>query len=268
MRLVSAGILGLLVSVALAQTEQLPQQPQRSELPPAFEHHQPARDGGVREVLESIVIPPIPNAPFRATLATEAVKYSFDGATLTFVNQRHIARDGQGRIYEERWLLVPKNSHLKSYMNWIQIADPKQRTLYNCSPQKKICDLVVYDPAQDLSAAQPHTGSPHLVQTEKGSQSWEDLGARNILGVDTVGFRETTITNAGVLGNDQPLISMSEYWHSDRLGINLLSIRSSPFFGRQTFTITELTAGEPDEQLFELPDYPIHDQRTSPPISQ
>lgn len=268
MRLVSAGMIGLFAWACMAQTEQLPQQPQRSELPPALQRHQPARDGGVREVLESIVIPPIPNAPFRATLATEAVKYSFDGATMIFVNQRSIARDGQGRIYEERWLLVPKNSNVKSYLNWIQIADPKQRMLYNCSPQKKICDLLVYDPAEDLSAAKQRTGPFHIVQTEKGSQSWEDLGARNILGIDTVGFRETTIMNAGVLGNDQPLVSMSEYWHSDRLGINLLSIRSSPFFGKQTFTITELSVGEPDEQLFQLPNYPVHDQRKTPPISQ
>lgn len=268
MRLVSAGILGLFAALSIAQTEQLPQQPQRSELPPALARHQPARDGGVREVLESIVIPPIPNAPFRATLATEAVKYSFDGATMTFVNQRHIARDGQGRIYQERWLLVPKDSKVKSYMNWIQIADPRQRTLYNCSPQKKICDLLVYDPAEDLAAAKPRTSPAHIVQSEKGSQSWEDLGPRNILGVDTVGFRETTITNVGVLGNDQPLVSTSEYWHSERLGINLLSIRSSPFFGKQTFTITELAVGEPDQQLFELPDYPVHDQRKTPPISQ
>lgn len=268
MRLVSAGILGLFASLSIAQTEQLPQHPQRSELPPALQRHQPALDGGVREVLESIVIPPIANAPFRATLATEAVKYSFDGATMTFVNQRHIARDGQGRIYEERWLLVPKNSKVKSYMNWIQIADPKQRMLYNCSPQKKICDLLAYDPAEELAAAKPRIGPAHIVQSEKGSQSWEDLGARNILGVDTLGFRETTITNAGVLGNDQPLISTTEYWHSERLGINLVSIRSSPFFGKQTFTITELTVGEPDPQLFELPDYPVHDQRNNSPISE
>ena len=108
------------------------------------QHSRPAvQDGGVREVLESIVIPPIPHAPFTATLDTEATKYTADGATMTFVNERHIARDGQGRIYEERWLLVPKNSNVKSWMNWIQIADPKQRTLYNCSPQKHICDLLV-----------------------------------------------------------------------------------------------------------------------------
>ena len=94
MRTVMAGILGLVTSICLAQTQEPPPQlPQRSELPPAIQRNQPSTDGGVREVLESIVIPPIPHAPFFATLDTEAVKYSADGATMTFVNERHIARD-------------------------------------------------------------------------------------------------------------------------------------------------------------------------------
>jgi len=37
-------------------------------------------DGGVREVLESIVVPPIPHEPFTATLITEWVRYTPDGA--------------------------------------------------------------------------------------------------------------------------------------------------------------------------------------------
>ncbi len=270
MRYLLAGILVLTGSMCAAQThEPMPSQPPRNDVPATPHHPQATRDGGNREVLESIVIPPIPNAPFFATLATESVKYSADGASMTFVNERHIARDGKGRIYEERWVLVPKNSGVKSYMNWIQIADGKLRTLYNCSPQKHICELLVYDPEDDLSAAQLRPQGARTVQNERGSQSWEDLGTRNILGVDTTGIRETTITNAGVLGNDQPLTSFTEFWHSQHLGLNLLSIRSSPFFGKQSFTITELTVGEPDSSLFQLPaGYTVNDQRKNPPISQ
>ena len=143
MRLLLAGILGLSSFFCAAQTrEPMPPQPQRTgSSPPRPGHARPALDGGNREVLESIVIPPIPNAPFFATLATEAVKYSADGATMTFVNERHIGRDRRGRIYEERWLLVPKGSGIKSEMNWIQIADAKEHTLYNCSPQRHVCEL-------------------------------------------------------------------------------------------------------------------------------
>jgi len=257
--LISIAVVLLLTSQpGLAQAPQLPS---RRPVPAT-------QDGGVREVLESIVIPPIPHAPFFATLDTEATKYTADGATMTFVNERHIARDGQGRIYEERWFLVPKNGNVKSQMNWIQIADPKQRTLYNCSPQRHICDLLVYDPASDLAAASPRMGTSRTLPHADGNVTWEDLGKRNIAGIDTVGARETTTMNAGTLGNDQPLTSMREYWHSDQLGINLLSIRTGPMFGKQTFTITEINATEPDPQVFELPaGYTVQDQRKNPPIS-
>jgi hypothetical protein len=228
-----------------------------------------ARDGGVREVLESIVIPPIPHAPFTATLATEATKYAAGGATMTSVNERRIARDAQGRVYQERWYLVPKNGKIKSSMNWIQLEDPKKHTLYNCSTAMKICELLVYDPSSELAAAARRRQGPSgALPNGDGNQSWEDLGHRNIAGVDTVGTRETTILNAGTMGNDEPLTSTSEYWHSDQLGINLLSVRSSPFFGKQTFNIIELTVGEPDAQLFALPaGYQINDQRKNPQIS-
>jgi hypothetical protein len=55
------------------------------------------------------------------------------------------------------------------------------------------------------------------------------------------------------MGNDEPLSSVREFWHSDELGINLISIRTGPMVGKQNFTITEITQGEPDPQLFALP---------------
>jgi hypothetical protein len=272
MRSLIAGILCFtgIWFVSLACLAQTPQQEQPQPAPPpdgGVRQAAPSRDGGVREVLESIVVPPIAHAPFYATLATEWVKYAADGGSMTLVNERHIARDAQGRVYEERWILVPKNSEMKSYMNWIQIGDPKQHTLYNCSPQRHVCDLLTYDPAHDLGAAILRKGATR--QLKNGTRTWEELGTRNILGVETVGVRDTTITDAGTMGNDQPLTNLSEYWHSDQLGINLLSIRSSPFFGKQTFTMTELTASDPDPQLFELPaGYKINDKRQNSPISQ
>jgi hypothetical protein len=79
MRTSTAGILWLTSLACLAQT-------------PEIRRSGPAsQDGGVREVLESIVIPPLPNVPFTATLATEATKYTADGASMTYVNERRIA---------------------------------------------------------------------------------------------------------------------------------------------------------------------------------
>jgi len=55
-------------------------------------------DGGTREVLESIVIPPKANAPFFLLLQTEWVKTLHDGGTIISENQRRMARDTIGRI--------------------------------------------------------------------------------------------------------------------------------------------------------------------------
>src|SRR5580698_9149911 len=82
------------------------------------------RDGGVSEVLQSIYIPPLVNAPFTAIVHTEWTRPLGGGGSYTFVNQRQVARDSHGRIYEERWLLVPKGSQDQSRMDVIQIADP------------------------------------------------------------------------------------------------------------------------------------------------
>ena len=85
MRIPIVGALWLIGLAGMAQDQQ-----------PQHYPHPAARDGGVREVIESIVIPPIPHAPFSATLATEWVKYTADGVSITLVNERHIARDAQG----------------------------------------------------------------------------------------------------------------------------------------------------------------------------
>src|SRR5215472_7319452 len=109
-------------------------------------------DGGSRQVLESIVIPDKTNSPFLATLHTEWVRGSSESGTITLVNNRRIARDSSGRIYQERWLLVPKNRNDDSEMNAKQISDPNQHTLYTCVflREPKICTLTYYSPSTSV----------------------------------------------------------------------------------------------------------------------
>ena len=257
MRLQAAAVLcaGLLAGVVCAQDVQ----PTRPVMP--------AQDGGVREVMESIVVPPIPNAPFTATLATEWARPTPDGGTITLVNRRQIARDNLGRIYEQRWALVPKNGDAKSIMTWIQVADPSQHTVYNCNAIKLVCDLLTYDSAPDLVAAVEHTPAPGPLRGGRGSVQVESLGMKTVAGMDTVGTRVTTTLAPGVMGNDRPVTRTTETWRSEQLALNLISIRSAPLTGTQTFTITELDPNPPDPQLFQPPDgFKVVDQRaTAPP---
>jgi hypothetical protein len=225
----------------------------RTQSPPV-EKQVHVEDGGTREVLESIVIPPLANAPFTLTLQTEWVRALADGGTITLVNERRIARDSMGRIYEERWFLVPKNGKIKSRMTTIQIADPNNHTLYNCFfDGQHICTLVNYS-ATTSTVFKVDGPPPGPLPNDAGYVTRESLGNQLIANVDTVGTRESVVYNPGVFGNDQKLTVSREYWYASQLGINLLSKRSDPRFGTQAFTVTNVDLSEPASQLFDLPE--------------
>jgi hypothetical protein len=228
------------------------------------------RDGGVSETLQSIYIPPLLNAPFSAIVHTQWIRPLPEGGTYTVVNQRLVARDSRGRIYEERWLLVPKGSDVKSQMNVIQVADPSQRTLYNCFTLVKPHRCMMLDFFESPTAIyKPDTGRTGALPNGKGSSTHEDLGIRTIAGVETTGTRDMTIINAGVNGNDRPYSITREFWFAQNIGINLLSELSGPRIGKQIFTLTDVSFAEPDPALFELPDgYEVVDRRKSAPPAE
>lgn len=218
-------------------------------------------DGGVSQVLQSIYIPPIHDSPFTAIVHTEWARPLAGGGSETLVNQRMVARDRDGRIYEERWLLVPKNGNVKSPKNLIQIYDADKHSGYDCfllGPKHGKCELMDYFPSPPAGVAFKTGPLPG----NTGYRSHEDLGTRNIEGIETVGTRDTTVVNPGVMGNDQQMSFVREYWHSPKLGINLISIVSDPRFGRQTFALTDISVTEVDPKYFQLPDgFVIEDER-------
>ena len=226
-------------------------------------------DGGVtytrgEELLESIYVPSLTNAPFSLTLVTEWSRPIQNGGTYTIVNSRPIKRDGAGRIYMERWLLSPKGSNIPSRMSWIQIGDPVAHTYYECSALRHVCELTTvrsfptrrYDPTAIKSGP---------FNNGKGSRTHEDLGEQFFAGVPVHGYRDTTTINAGALGNDLAMSTVREFRYSPELGINLTSVLDTPPVGRQSFTVTEISTTEPDPKFFQPPEgYKVVDHRTPP----
>lgn len=236
--------------------------------PPAPAQQYYVEDGGAHGgVLESIVIPPKRDAPFTLSLQTEWVRSLPDGGTITIANQRRIARDAEGRIYQERWVLVPKDGNVESRMTTIQISDPNNHTLYNCFmlDPKKQCELSTFTPSPNAiyKFQGPPTGP---LPNGMGEAIHEDLGTQLVAGVETTGSRDTVIYNPGLFGNDRKMSIEREFWYSPKLGFNLLSKRSDPRIGTQTFTATDLILSEPDPKLFDLPEgYKIVDRRRPTP---
>ena len=213
------------------------------------------KKGVVAEVLESIYIPTIAGAPFSAVVHTEWVRYMADGGTYTLVNQRPIARDSQGRIFEERWFLVPKNGRIASEKTTIQIGDPNAHTLYNCFVLSKPRKCTLERFAETTTAIyKPAMRKSGLLPNNQGYVTHEDLGKDSIEGVEVTGVRETVTYNEGAIGNDRPASVRREFWYAPSLGINLRSEVSEPAFGKQTFTVTDVNLSEPDPKLYELPE--------------
>ena len=187
-------------------------------------------EDGVSEMMECIVVSAKPQAPFTLTLETEWVRMLGDGGTITSVNKRRIARDAAGRVYQERWFLAPKNGNVESQMTTVHIADPSAHTLYNCffvGAKKNICELKTYIPMTPAVNTTGKTVSGDLPENQ-GSFVHEDLGKQLVSGVETIRVRDA------------------------RTYLNLLSTRTDPRTGKQTFTATNVTLGDPDPALFEL----------------
>jgi hypothetical protein len=210
-------------------------------------------DGGASGRMESIFVPPKAGAPFSLTLQTEWSRPMAGGGTFTLTNERRIVRDSKGRIYQERWILVSKGGKIKSFMDIFQITDPEQHTWYNCKTQEKVCDLFKYSLTTD-DKFQPAIGPTGALANGSGFRQSDDLGLSNTAGVDTHGYRETTTINAGVMGNDRPMIATREFWWSPQLALNLLSILDTPQTGRQVFTVKDLSTSEPDLNFFAVPE--------------
>jgi hypothetical protein len=221
-----------------------------------------AQDGGSTEVLQSIHVPLIKNSPFSLTLATEWARPMGNGGHFTVVNTRPIKRDHLGRLYEERWLLSPKGGNIPSRMSYIQIADPSTRTLYNCNVGQHVCEELTLSSSETVLLA-PSSFKSAPLPDGKGSHLHEDLGAQYFAGVPVHEYRDTTTINAGVLGNDLPMVTVRQFRYSAELGINLSSELDNPQSGHQTFTVTEISTTEPDPAFFQVPDgYKVVDHRT------
>ncbi len=222
-------------------------------------------DGGTRQTLESIFIPPLAHAPFSLTLETEWTRTMANGGTYTVGNKRQIMRDSDGRIYQERWWLVPRNGKMESKMNFIQISDPAAHTLYNCETATRHCYLQHYSGSTKANY-QPAVGRSGSLADGSGYATHEDLGGKTVAGFDTVGYRDTTTLNPGTYGNDQPMVSMREFWYSKQLGVNLLSIVDDPHVGKESFTATDVNTSEPQHRYFVIPEgYTVIDQRETGP---
>jgi len=208
----------------------------------------PAAVGQTRGVF----VTPIPDAPLLAVVNTQSSQILKDGTRLNQKTLSAIARDGHGRIFNERRTLIPATETATPPILTIHIYDPQTRMNTFIDPQNRLAWQSTLN--RPPSALPPEVGSIPLAGTTPASPyvKEEDLGTRKMEGVDVHGIRDTQTIPAEANSGKQVTV-VDEYWYSDELRLNMLAIHKDPRTGEQTTTVTQVDRREPDPAIFVIP---------------
>jgi hypothetical protein len=80
----------------------------------------------------------------------------------------------------------------------------------------------------------------------------EKLGEKTIAGVYAEGRRVTRFRPSGTVGNDKPIVSVSDRWVAEDLKIPLATTLDDPR-QREASQVTKLDRAQPDPILFQIP---------------
>jgi len=227
----------------------------------------------------------VKGAPYAAEVVTEAAQTLADGNRIVQKTTGRVYRDSEGRVRRE--------DDRRSDGPTVSITDPVAGKAYTLDPATRTAretpQLVVLNLAATLStvkaavdelaargggrtartggagsggggAAVGSRGGRGVART--GAIVEETLPDRMIEGVRATGVRKTTTIAAGAIGNERPIVVVSEEWTSPDLQVLVLTDHNDPRTGRSTYRLLQIDRTEPDPTLFRVPaDYTIQPMR-------
>jgi hypothetical protein len=211
----------------------------------------------------------VKGAPYQAEAVTEVVQTLADGNRIVRKTSAAVYRDGEGRSRREGHLaaigpLVGGEEPRSVFLN-----DPVAGTRYHLDLEERVAYKLPAAPSFSAGErhGQPHphgaherfvfkrkVGSDAKVVTERpASGKTESLGTQVIEGVEAEGTRTRTVIPAGEIGNEREIEIVSERWYSPELQVVVSSRHSDPRLGETSYRLQNLSRGEPDKALFEVP---------------
>jgi hypothetical protein len=247
---------------------------------------------------EKIPRTPVLGAPYSAMIANESSQLLADGNRITQSSSGTTARDSQGRTRQDAPLPAIGNMAAANAPHLVFINDPVAQKTYTLNLTEKTAQSFAMPRTDSGTGVGVGTGGTveantfFLKQEAEASASGltpeiatqksliimdkakaetlgeatevntEDLGTQTMEGVLVTGTRTTKTIAAGQIGNEKPISIVIEIWTSPELKTVVMSKRSDPRMGEQTFRLTNIVRAEPDASLFTVPaDFKVIDGR-------
>lgn len=240
---------------------------------------------------EKISRTPVLGAPYSALITNESSQLLADGNRITQSSSGTTTRDSQGRTRQDAPLPAIGNMAAANAPHFVFINDPVGQKTYTLNLTEKTAQSFAMPRAGSGTGEGVGTGGSaeastfflKLKQEAEASASGqtpeiatqkslimmdktkaetfgeatevntEDLGTQTMEGVLVTGTRTTKTIAAGQIGNEKPISIVIEVWTSPELKTVVMSKRSDPRMGEQTFRLTNIVRAEPDASLFTVP---------------
>ena len=225
--------------------------------------------------------PAVKNAPFSADTSNERVQTLADGNHIRNTTTGKIYRDAEGRVREEQTisLVGPWTTQGQPQTHThITISDPVAGVTWDLDQDHKIAHKLPNPLEKGMTL---NTGGVGLsmgprdvamlkakLAAERGSgdAQTEKLGTQMIEGVSAEGTRTTITIPTGAMGNERPIVTVSERWYSPDLQTLVMSTVNDPRMGESTYKLVNISRTDQPSSLFEVPsDYQVEEGPKMPP---
>jgi hypothetical protein len=225
----------------------------------------------------------VAGAPYSAEELNTSVQTLADGTHITRESPtRKIYRDSAGRTRTERPLLAAAARRQKADPPVIvEIIDPVEHVKYTLDGIHKVAHkqaMAAPDHIQlrtsplagtvsgagsaGLAGAADAEATAGVANEEHPVSTHEKLGTQTMEGLQVEGTRHAVVYPIGWDGNDRPITTVHETWHSPELKVTVLSTDNDPRFGETTQKLINVQRSEPDATLFLPPaDYTVVEEK-------
>jgi hypothetical protein len=192
----------------------------------------------------------IQNKPYSAEAVTETIRILEDGNRIVRRNTMRQYRDRGGRTRRELILEALSPSIPVGPHEMILLYDPVKGVNYIVDAEHEVTrqfnlPAKAGSVQRDFLQSVPNRMSPEL-QTE-------NLGSRTIEGLQCIGTKRTLHIPPGEIGNQAPIVAITETWYSAEIEGVVDSISSDPRYGTTHYKLQRVKRDEPSPELFVPP---------------